>query len=99
MDFPAMFGKTCANPPEAYPRPRAGTATIHVLEANDTYIAVYETEDAIQNIRPDFAMLEQLHPFAVAVTAPGRKSDFVSRYKRAATERGRFSASIFSSTF
>ncbi len=81
MDFPAMFGKVCANPAEALlhalgpgPRPAA------LLEANDTYIAVYENQAAVQNIRPDFAALEQLHPFAVSVTAPGEEADFVSRY-------------------
>jgi predicted PhzF superfamily epimerase YddE/YHI9 len=47
---------------------------------NDTYIAVYEKQSAIQNMLPDFARLELLHPFAVAVTAPGEKVDFVSRY-------------------
>jgi predicted PhzF superfamily epimerase YddE/YHI9 len=81
IDFPAMFGKTCAHLPEALihglgPGPRPS----HLLEVNDTYIAVYETQAAIQNIRPDFAKLEQLHPFAVTVTAPGEEADFVSRY-------------------
>jgi PhzF family phenazine biosynthesis protein len=81
MDFPAIFGKTCANPPEALKRGFGpGPLPSTVLEANQTYIPVYETEDAVRNIRPDFAILEQLHPFAVAVTAPGTKSDFVSRY-------------------
>ena len=81
MDFPAIFGKTCANPPEALARALGpGSLPSTVLEANQTYILVYETEDAVQIIRPDFAILEQIHPFAVAVTAPGTKSDFVSRY-------------------
>jgi predicted PhzF superfamily epimerase YddE/YHI9 len=81
IDLPAMFGKTCAHLPEALihglgPGPRPS----NLLEVNDTYIAVYETQAAIQSIRPDFAKLEQLHPFAVAVTAPGEEADFVSRY-------------------
>ena len=81
MDFPAILGKACANPPEALARGLGpGRLPATLLEANETYVVVYETEDAIQNIRPDFAILEQLHPFAVAVTAPGTKSDFVSRY-------------------
>jgi PhzF family phenazine biosynthesis protein len=81
MDFPAMFAKPCTHLPEALirglqraPRPS------NLLEANDTYIAIYENQAAILNIRPDFARLEELHPFAVAVTAPGEESDFVSRY-------------------
>lgn len=81
MDFPAIFGKTRANPPEALVHGLGpGPLPTTLLEGNETFIVVYETEDAIRNIRPDFASLEQLHPFAVTVTAPGEKSDFVSRY-------------------
>jgi PhzF family phenazine biosynthesis protein len=81
MDLPAIFGKTCATPPEALIRSLGpGTLPSTVLEGNETYILVYETEHAIQNIRPDFVSLEKLHPFAVMVTAPGIKSDFVLRY-------------------
>ena len=81
MDFPAMVGKTCANPPQALiqglgsgPRPSS------LLAANDTYIAVYETQSVIQKIHPDFAVLQQLHPHAVSITAPGEEADFVTRY-------------------
>lgn len=81
MDFPAMFGKICPNPPEALLNALGpGPPPTTLLEANDTYIAVYENQAAIQSIRPDFAALEQLHPFAVSVTAPGDEGDFVSRY-------------------
>jgi predicted PhzF superfamily epimerase YddE/YHI9 len=31
-------------------------------------------------MRPDFRLLEKLHPAGVAVTAPGNDADFVSRY-------------------
>ncbi len=80
MDFPAICGTTCANPPEALRRGLGGPLPSTVLEANQTYILVYETEDVVQSIHPDFASLERLHPFAVSVTAPGTESDFVSRY-------------------
>jgi PhzF family phenazine biosynthesis protein len=81
MDFPAMFAETCAKPPDTLVHALGpGPPPSEVLEVNDTYIAVYETESAIRNICPDFARLEQLHPFAVALTAPGDEVDFVSRY-------------------
>lgn len=85
MDFPALASKTLPNPPDALfralgsrldPSPRV----LEVLEVNDTYVVVHENESAIQGISPDFALLEQLHPFAVSVTAPGDEVDFVSRY-------------------
>jgi PhzF family phenazine biosynthesis protein len=81
MDFPAMFGTTCTTPPDALIHglgPR--TLPSHVLEGNETYVAVFESQAAIQHLRPDFARLEELHPFAVSVTAPGDATDFVSRY-------------------
>ena len=81
MDFPALFPKPCAHPPEfLIPGLGPGRPPSTLLEVNDTYIAVYESQAAIQNIRPDFAKLEQLHPFCVSVTALGEDADFVSRY-------------------
>jgi len=81
MDLPAMPGTPCANVPDELVR-ALGVAPLSALlvEADDEYIAVYETESVIRNIRPDYARLEQLHPFAVAITAPGENADFVSRY-------------------
>ncbi len=81
MDFPALFPKDCGAFPNDLLRALGpGPLPFKVLEVNDTYIAVYEKQSAIQNMLPDFARLEPLHPFAVAVTAPGEKVDFVSRY-------------------
>jgi PhzF family phenazine biosynthesis protein len=80
MDFPAIFAKACAPPDQLLRALGPGPFPCDVLEANDTFIAVYETEGAIRNLSPDFVRLEQLHPFAVAVTAPGDEVDFVSRY-------------------
>jgi PhzF family phenazine biosynthesis protein len=81
MDFPALLPEACGNPPaQLIAALGRGPVPSQVPEVNDTYIAVYEHETAIHSMRPDFARLEQLHPFAVAVTAPGRAVDFVSRY-------------------
>jgi PhzF family phenazine biosynthesis protein len=85
MDFPALVPETLPDPPDDLfralgsgldPTPRV----LEVLEVNDTYVVVYENESAIQDISPDLALLEQLHPFAVSVTAEGNNVDFVSRY-------------------
>src|SRR5258707_6989069 len=85
MDFPALVAKALPGPPDALLRALGNGLdpsfrVLEVLEVNDTYIVVYETQCAIQNLRPDFALLEQLHPFAISVTAPGEEVDFVSRY-------------------
>ncbi|TZF83661.1 PhzF family phenazine biosynthesis protein [Pedobacter sp. BS3] len=43
------------------------------------YMLVYETEEQIKAIKPDFNALSQFDTIAVIVTAPGNNSDFVSR--------------------
>ncbi len=44
------------------------------------WIAVFEDEATIQDMRPDLRQLAELHPLGVIVTAPGQDSDIVSRY-------------------
>jgi PhzF family phenazine biosynthesis protein len=83
MDFPALVPQTLSHPPDDLFRALGlgqSARISEVLEVNDTYIVVYENQSAIQNLRPDFAQLERLHPFAVSVTAPGTDVDSVSRY-------------------
>lgn len=53
---------------------------LELWEVNNILIAVLGTSREVRDIRPDFALLEQLHPNAVTATAPGENSDFVSRY-------------------
>lgn len=81
MDFPALFPKHCEDIPQGLvealgPGPRPSD----VLEVNDIYVVVCENETAIRSMRPDFSRLALLHPAVVAVTAPGKNVDFVSRY-------------------
>ena len=81
MDFPALFPKHCEGAPEGLVEALgSGPRPSDVLEVNDIYVVIYENEAAIQNMRPDFSSLELLHPAVVAVTAPGKNVDFVSRY-------------------
>jgi PhzF family phenazine biosynthesis protein len=85
MDFPALGPKSLSEPPVELLRalghaPVGSARVLEVLEVNDTYFVVYETQSAVQDIRPDLNLLEQLHPFAVSLTAPGDDVNFVSRY-------------------
>ncbi|HEY4903776.1 MAG TPA: PhzF family phenazine biosynthesis protein [Candidatus Sulfotelmatobacter sp.] len=82
MDFPALPPWTCEIPPGELTSGLRGTsrAPETVLQLKDNYFVVYEHEDDILSIRPNFRELEKLHPAGVAVTAPGKNSDFVSRY-------------------
>ncbi len=77
MDFPAR-------PPEPCEPPRdiagiLGLPPIQVMRARDL-LAVYEEEDEVRTLAPDFARIAALDYLGVIVTAPGKQSDFVSRF-------------------
>ncbi|MBV8048187.1 MAG: PhzF family phenazine biosynthesis protein [Paludibacterium sp.] len=44
------------------------------------YVALYDEEETIRRLKIQHAPLKTLAPYDVAVTAPGKESDFVSRY-------------------
>jgi PhzF family phenazine biosynthesis protein len=79
MDFPSYPLHGCTKPPAEllnglHPAPD------RILQANGNYFAVYTDEAQIRAARPDFALLEKLHPSGVCITAPGVQVDFVSRH-------------------
>jgi predicted PhzF superfamily epimerase YddE/YHI9 len=83
MDFPALPPWKCALPPhELIVGLGAGTSFIplSVVQLKDNYFVIYQSEEEVRSLRPDFRELEKLHPAGVAVTAPGKNVDFVSRY-------------------
>jgi PhzF family phenazine biosynthesis protein len=79
MDFPALVPWTCAALPAALIE-GLGKTPAEVVQIEDNYFAVYETQEEVRRICPDFRLLETLHPAGVAITAPGEDCDFVSRY-------------------
>jgi predicted PhzF superfamily epimerase YddE/YHI9 len=79
MDFPALAPWACATPPAALIK-GLGEAPAAVVQIEDNYFAIYESQEKIMHICPDFRLLEKLHPAGVAITGPGGSSDFVSRY-------------------
>jgi PhzF family phenazine biosynthesis protein len=79
MDFPSLAPWPCAAPPAALVE-GLGKIPAEVVQIDDNYFAVYESEQDVKSIRPDFRLLEKLHPAGVAITAPGTDADFVSRY-------------------
>src|SRR6201996_2343797 len=52
---------------------------VEVLRSRD-YFIVYETEDDVKDISPDFFALSKMDTVGVIVTAPGKNVDFVSRF-------------------
>jgi PhzF family phenazine biosynthesis protein len=56
-----------------------GDSPLEVLASRDL-MAVFDSEEKIRALTPDLAAIAQLDHFALIVTAPGRNSDFVSRF-------------------
>ena len=78
MDFPANPPVACGSVPELL-RTSLGRTPAEVLVA-DVYVAVFDSETTVRSLRPDHSLLRHLDLRAVAVTAPGKDVDFVSRY-------------------
>ncbi|OQX79429.1 MAG: isomerase [Bacteroidetes bacterium 4484_276] len=77
LDFPTGFCEKVNMPPNLI---EAFTAQpVEALAARDYLMAVYESEEAIQNMKPDFNRLKELPYHAIIVTAKGNDVDFVSR--------------------
>ena len=75
-----------SRPPEPCCIPRIISDSIQakpvdVLKSRD-YVLVFETEEAIRQMKPDQSILNQINldPGGIIVTAPGNEVDFVSRY-------------------
>ena len=78
MDFPAR-PPVETKPPEILSE-ALGVEASYVLESRDL-LAVFEEENAIQSMTPDFDKIKKIKShFAVIVSAPGKNSDFVSRF-------------------
>jgi PhzF family phenazine biosynthesis protein len=81
MDFPALFPQPCADPPDIWREVLAmPSLPSEVVEADETYILIVDRPETVLNVRPNFAVLRNLHPYVVALTARGDDVDFVSRY-------------------
>jgi predicted PhzF superfamily epimerase YddE/YHI9 len=79
MDFPTRQGEKATLPIEVYDS--LSIKPVEVYKARD-YLLVYKSEDDIRNIEIDRAVFDEINldPGGVIITAPGKESDFVSRY-------------------
>ncbi|MCK7502555.1 MAG: PhzF family phenazine biosynthesis protein [Comamonadaceae bacterium] len=77
MDFPASSPQPCATPDALVAG--LGCRPVETLAAAD-YFCVFETEESIRALTPNFGKLGELDLRGVIVTAPGRDVDFVSRF-------------------
>lgn len=78
LNFPSRPPQPIAEIPENLLK-GLSIAPKEVLKSRD-YFLVYESEEDIRNVVPDFVYLNQLDAIGVIVTAPGDEVDFVSRF-------------------
>ncbi|OPZ73275.1 MAG: Phenazine biosynthesis-like protein [bacterium ADurb.Bin478] len=57
-----------------------GVAAKQVLGSAEDLLVLVEDEEAVLQARPDFTALTTLAWRGIIITAPGRRSDFVSRF-------------------
>lgn len=77
MDFPALIPKECDIPKNLVKG--LGHEPKEILATN-YYLAVYDSEEEVRNLKPYMAILKELDRIGVIVTAPGINVDFVSRF-------------------
>ena len=77
LDFPSRPAKNCEIPAGLIEA--IGGTPKEVLKSRD-YLLVYESEDEVSAINPNFAEILKIPTHAVIVTAKGETSDFVSRF-------------------
>jgi PhzF family phenazine biosynthesis protein len=77
LDFPSQPVNEC-EPPKKLAEGLC-TQPRKILKGRD-YFAVFEREEDVMAIEPDFQILTQLDTQGVIATAPGNDCDFVSRY-------------------
>lgn len=47
---------------------------------NKSFLAVFNDEETVRNMKPDMRILANLHEDGLIITAPGKEYDFVSRF-------------------
>jgi predicted PhzF superfamily epimerase YddE/YHI9 len=77
MDFPSRPGRPVAVSDEYVAA--AGARPREAYLARDLMV-VFDSEEEVRDLRPDFARISALDAFALIVTAPGSDADFVSRF-------------------
>jgi PhzF family phenazine biosynthesis protein len=77
LDFPSRPAKECEVSEGLIEA--IGKEPKEVLKSRD-YLMVYETEEEVRGINPDFAAILKIPTHAVIVTAKGDSADFVSRF-------------------
>jgi len=79
LDFPSV-GREKVEAPNGMIIGLGSSVPLEVYKVNDDYMAVFESEKEVENIKPDFAILKKLEGRGIIITAKGENVDFVSRF-------------------
>lgn len=77
MNFPSQLPTPCQTPDEII---RAFKNTPVECLTSEDYIVVFDNEDEVASVQPDFNALSKLDLRGVAITAKSSKYDFVARF-------------------
>lgn len=77
LDFPSNAAKPIATPENLING--LGKEPLKVLQSRDLLV-VFNNQTEIENLSPNFGLLEKIETFGIIVTAPGDNCDFVSRF-------------------
>ena len=78
MDFPR--DETQEVPQQEAIQKAIGLNPLKTIKGKTDYLLIYSSQREIEEIRPDFRLLDQLDCRGVIVSAPGDQEDFVSRF-------------------
>jgi len=77
LNFPSRPAAPCHAPSDLIEG--LGATPNFTAKARD-YLAVFDSEETVRNLKPDLAVLARLDSPGIIATAPGATSDFVSRF-------------------
>jgi PhzF family phenazine biosynthesis protein len=80
MDFPRYEPVRCGEPEHLAEGLGVRPAEVWKTREDKHYYAVFESAQQVRSMAPDMGILTRLHPYQVAVSAPGDTADFVSRF-------------------
>ncbi|MFP4025706.1 MAG: PhzF family phenazine biosynthesis protein [Thiohalospira sp.] len=77
MDFPSNEGKKIPAPDHLIDG--LGAKPVEVLQSRDLLV-IYKNQQEIENIKPNFGLIEKVETFGIIISAQGVQCDFVSRF-------------------
>lgn len=78
LNFPARIPEKCEAPEGL--TAALGKEPAEVFHKLDYYLILFESENDVKQLNPDFSKLKEIGGHGFTCTAPGENSDFVSRF-------------------